>query len=104
LSEGRRSFVERVVGIETGAECARMAPLLSALADGEAGADDLARLRPHLRGCLACRTRLREYRDAPSRVAALAPLGLIGSLWAAVRAVVGARWESFGHLVAANKS
>ena len=103
LSEGRRSFVERVAGIETGVECARITPLLSALADGEATADDLARLRPHLRGCLACRARLREYREAPSRVAAVAPLGFIGSLSAAVRAVLGSRWESFGQVVAANK-
>src|SRR5207249_1642173 len=85
LSEGRRSFVERVVSIETGAECERFAPLLSALADGEARADDLARLRPHLRGCSACRARLRDYREAPACVAAVAPLGLFASLWAALR-------------------
>ena len=48
LSEGRRAFFERVAGIEAGAECERLAPLLSALADGEAGAEELAALRPHL--------------------------------------------------------
>ena len=129
LSEGRRSFVERVAGIETGGECERIAPLLSALVDGEIGAEKLARLRPHLRSCLACRARLREYRAAPSRVAALAPLGLLGSLWAALRgsaraaadgfasradaathwfqsraALAAARWQDAGEIVAAHKA
>src|SRR5204863_5271296 len=34
---------------------------------------EMAALRPHLRGCLACRATLREYRAAPARVAALVP-------------------------------
>jgi RNA polymerase sigma factor (sigma-70 family) len=74
LTEGRRRFLDRVAGIESGAECDRLAPLLSALADGEATADDLARLRPHLRSCLACRGVLRAYREIPHRVAELVPL------------------------------
>jgi RNA polymerase sigma factor (sigma-70 family) len=74
ISEGRRSFLERVAGIESGAECERMQPLLSRLADGEATAEDMAAMRPHLRGCLACRATLREFRAAPVRVAAFAPL------------------------------
>jgi hypothetical protein len=74
LTEGRKAFLDRVAGIESGDECDRLAPLLSKLADGEAGAEDLAALRPHLRSCLACRATLREYRRAPSRVAALVPL------------------------------
>jgi hypothetical protein len=73
ITEGRKAFVDRVRGIESGAECERLAPLLSALADGEATADDMAALRPHLRGCLACRSTLREYRAAPARAAALIP-------------------------------
>jgi RNA polymerase sigma factor (sigma-70 family) len=74
ITEGRRAFLDRVAGIESGAECERLAPLLSRLADGEAGAEDMAALRPHLRGCLTCRATLREYRGAPSRIAALVPL------------------------------
>jgi RNA polymerase sigma factor (sigma-70 family) len=74
ITEGRRSFLDRVRGIESGAECERLAPLLSALADGEATAADMAALRPHLRSCLACRATLRDYREAPARVAAFAPL------------------------------
>jgi len=73
LTEGRRSFLERLAGVESGAECERLAPILSALADGEAEAAELASLRPHLRDCPACRARLREFRAVPSRVAALVP-------------------------------
>jgi RNA polymerase sigma factor (sigma-70 family) len=73
LTEGRKAFVERVAGIETGGECERLAPLVSAAADGEASAEELALVRPHLKSCLACRARLREFRDAPRRVAALLP-------------------------------
>ena len=73
LTEGRRAFLRRVSGIERGVECARYEPLLSALADGEASADQLALLRPHMRTCLSCRARLREFRATPERVAALVP-------------------------------
>ena len=41
--------------------------------DGEATADDLATLRPHIRTCLSCRAALREYRSAPATAAALVP-------------------------------
>jgi RNA polymerase sigma factor (sigma-70 family) len=73
LTEGRRAFLRRVSGIERGAECARYEPLLSALADGEASAEQLAVLRPHMRTCLSCRARLREFRAAPDRVASVLP-------------------------------
>ena len=98
LTEGRRAFLARVEGIETGAECERLAPLLSRVADGEASSADMATLRPHVRGCATCRATLRDYRAAPRAVAALAPLpiaagGVLGwvgeraaSLWSHVRA------------------
>jgi hypothetical protein len=73
LTEGRQAFLRRVSGIERGVECARYEPLLSALADGEASAEQLATLRPHMRTCLSCRARLREFRATPERVAALVP-------------------------------
>jgi RNA polymerase sigma factor (sigma-70 family) len=72
LTEGRRAFLERYAEIEAGRECARWAPALSALADGEASAQDVAALRPHLRHCPSCRASLREFRAAPGAVAALA--------------------------------
>jgi RNA polymerase sigma factor (sigma-70 family) len=94
LTEGRRAFVSRVARIESGAECERLAPLLSALADGEATAEDMATLRPHLRGCTACRATLRDYREAPRRVAAIAAGGVFAWLgerltatWGTVRAL-----------------
>src|SRR4051794_31163769 len=77
LAEGRLSFMKRVDGIETGAECRRLAPLVSAAADGEAGAEEMLVVRRHLRSCLACRASLREARAVPARVAALAPAGIV---------------------------
>ena len=73
LTEGRRAFLRRVAWIQGGAECERFAPTLSALADGEASAEDIALVRRHMRTCLACRARLKEFRAAPARVAALVP-------------------------------
>jgi RNA polymerase sigma factor (sigma-70 family) len=73
LTEGRRSFLRRVAAIQGGSECDRLAPLLSALADGEASAEQLALLRPHMRTCLACRAALKEFRALPAKVAALVP-------------------------------
>ncbi len=79
LTEGRRAFAERVEGIQAGAECDRLAPVLSALVDGEASAEDLATLRPHLKTCLSCRGRLREFRAVPPTVAALVPPVALGA-------------------------
>jgi RNA polymerase sigma factor (sigma-70 family) len=91
LTEGRRSFMRCVEGIESGAECERLAPLLSALADGVASSKDMAVLRPHLRTCLTCRAALRDAREIPSRVAALAPIGLLaaGGHGGGLRALAG---------------
>lgn len=76
ITEGRRALLERLDAIESGAECARWLPLLSALADGEATAAELAELRPHLRACAACRATLRDCRELPAHVAALVPPAL----------------------------
>jgi DNA-directed RNA polymerase specialized sigma24 family protein len=73
ITEGRRAFMRRVANIESGAECRRLAPLISKLADGEASATEMRQLRPHLKGCLACKATLREYRATPSRLAGLVP-------------------------------
>ena len=81
LAEGRQRFVSRVAGIESGAECERLAPKLSALADGEAPAADVTELRRHLRGCLACQSDLRELHLTPAAVGALMPLPLLGQVW-----------------------
>ncbi|MEA2346316.1 MAG: hypothetical protein QOG62_103 [Thermoleophilaceae bacterium] len=73
LKEGRRSFVRHVHGIETGAECAELEPLLSAFADGEARATEMLRLRRHLRACAGCRATVGRFRTAPRDLAAIAP-------------------------------
>ncbi|HXE44224.1 MAG TPA: sigma-70 family RNA polymerase sigma factor [Conexibacter sp.] len=78
VTEGRRALRERLDAIESGAECDRWLPLLSALADGEATAVALAELRPHLRSCPGCRATLRDFHAMPSRVAALVPPALVG--------------------------
>jgi Putative zinc-finger len=77
VTEGRRALLERLGAIESGAECARWLPLLSALADGETTAADVAELRPHLRSCPACRATLREIHAVPAQVALLVPPALV---------------------------
>ncbi len=71
ITEGRRSFLERYAGIESGEECRRWEPLLSAIVDGEAGAAELAKARPHLRNCPACRATIRRLRETKAPLAAL---------------------------------
>ena len=119
LSEGRQRFQDRLAGIESGAECRRLGPLLSRLADGEALAEDMALLRPHLRTCLTCRARLRDYRATPAKVAAIAPpvaaggalLDWVrdalqaGSGWISERsAALAIRWQQAAELTTAHKA
>jgi RNA polymerase sigma factor (sigma-70 family) len=73
LAEGRKSFLERYAGIESGAECDRWGAVLSAMVDGEASAADLVDVRPHLRNCPACRATVRELRRASVPLAAVFP-------------------------------
>jgi len=80
ISEGRQRFISRYAGIESGAECERWAPLLSAVADGEASAGELLELRPHLRRCAACRATVREHHGAARKIAAVLPVGALPAL------------------------
>lgn len=89
ITEGRRALLARLGAIESGAECARWLPLLSALADGEATAMELAELRPHLRSCSACRATLRDFHAAPAQVAELVPPVLLPLAAAADGSVLG---------------
>ena len=79
LTEGRRSFLERYAGIESGAECERWTPVLSAIVDGEATPAQLVELRPHLRNCPACRATLKALRDSGTPLAAVLPIPLLGA-------------------------
>src|SRR3954449_4136992 len=80
LAEGRKSFLARYAGIEEGEECRRWAPVLSAMVDGEATAEQLLQLRPHLRNCAGCRAALRELRGSNAPLAALFPVGAVALL------------------------
>jgi len=64
LTEGRQALSVRLAGIQGGIECAKLGPLLSALADDDASADQVGLLRRHMDSCLACRARLRSLRAA----------------------------------------
>ena len=77
LYEGRRAFLSRYAGIEAGEECRRWEPVLSALADGEAGHEDLVAVRPHLRSCAGCRATVREIHRSSRPLAVLFPAGAI---------------------------
>ena len=77
LTEGRRALRERLDDIEAGRECERWAHLIAAVADGEAAAQDVAALRPHLRRCASCRAALRQQRMAHRGIAAVVPLAAL---------------------------
>ena len=64
LTEGRQALSIRLAGIQGGIECAKLLPLLLALADGDARADEVAHLQLHMRSCLRCRARLKSLRTA----------------------------------------
>ena len=51
ITEGRKRFLRLYEELETGAECERLAPVLASLAAGEASAEELLDIRPHLRNC-----------------------------------------------------
>jgi len=73
LAEGRERFRKLLARNADGRRCAEMGPRLSAFCDGEAGAEEQAQIREHLRACAHCRATLRAYRAAPAAAAALAP-------------------------------
>ncbi len=97
ITEGRRALLKRLGAIESGAECARWLPLLSGLADGEATAVEVAQLRPHLRACPACRATLRAFHGAPSQVAAIVPVGLVGLAGGGGAARLGEHLDALAH-------
>ncbi len=64
LTEGRARLRKQVRGIAAGEGCATAKPRIDRLARGDASADDLMALRPHLRRCISCRARLRRARGS----------------------------------------
>lgn len=79
ITEGRRAFLARFAGIESGEECRRWEPVLSALADGEVGARELTDVRAHLRNCTGCRRRLEGIHAARGPLEVVLPVGLAGT-------------------------
>src|SRR5205814_132942 len=79
LTEGRKAFLERYAGIESGEECRRWAPVVTALVDGEASARDLRDVRTHLRNCAACRSTVRELRAAGPSLGGVLPVAAGGA-------------------------
>jgi RNA polymerase sigma factor (sigma-70 family) len=71
ITEGRKRFLDALAGIESGAECERFGPVVAALAAGDAAADDVLALRPHLRHCAACRATVRDLHASRLRRLAL---------------------------------
>jgi len=97
LAEGRERFRSLLARSADGSRCEEMKPLLSAFCDGEAGREEVAELREHLRACAACRATLRTYRAAPAAAAALAPaLPVHRSLWERVHEALGDMSSRFG--------
>ncbi|MCP9488631.1 MAG: zf-HC2 domain-containing protein [Solirubrobacteraceae bacterium MAG38_C4-C5] len=79
ITEGRRAFLARFAGIESGEECLRWEPVLSALADGEVGARELSDVRAHLRNCTGCQRRLEGICAARGPLEVVFPIGLAGT-------------------------
>ncbi|MCA1698561.1 MAG: sigma-70 family RNA polymerase sigma factor [Actinobacteria bacterium] len=79
LTEGRRSFLERYAGIESGAECEHWMPVISAMVDGEATPGQILELRPHLRNCPGCRATLKALHDSSEPLSAVLPIPLIAA-------------------------
>jgi RNA polymerase sigma factor (sigma-70 family) len=69
LTEGRRALRAMLTRIEGGVECDKLGRLVAALAEGDATAEDLAMLEPHLKTCLSCRARLKQMRATHARSA-----------------------------------
>lgn len=121
LTEGRRSFLDRYGKIQSGEQCARFEPLLSAACDGEVCDEDERRLKEHLRSCASCRAALRGFRSVPARLAQLLPPTILlpvlqrGSWWSRLHdsfsaaagdrvAVASYKLQQVGEIVGAQKA
>jgi len=86
LAEGRTSFLARYALIESGGECDRLAPLLSAFVDGEADAEQALELRRHLRGCPACRAVVRGLHESAQPLTVVFPAAAVAAAGGAEQA------------------
>lgn len=74
LTEGRRMYRGLLGRIESGAECRRVAPLISLLVDDEIGETDRTDIELHLKNCANCRATRREFTLAPQQLASAFPV------------------------------
>ncbi len=104
ITEGRRAFIERYERIESGKECEQWAPVLSAMADGEATAEQLLEVRPHLRNCPACRATIRAFHATRDDIQSVLPVPAFLAATNGVAAkgsdVASAIDDRFSHLAA----
>jgi RNA polymerase sigma factor (sigma-70 family) len=77
VTEGRRAFLKRYAGIESGDECRRWEPVISAFLDGEVRAAQAGELRRHLRNCGGCRSMLRTLRGGERSLQGVLPVALV---------------------------
>ena len=84
ITEGRARFLTAYAAIETGTECERFAPTLTALAEGSASAGALIGLRPHIRHCAHCRATIRRLHATR--------LGRFGALFPMPALVAATHW------------
>jgi RNA polymerase sigma factor (sigma-70 family) len=77
LVEGRRRFLAQREAIDSGQECVRWRPILTALVDGRATARQLSDVRPHLRNCQSCQAHVRRLHRVGAQVASVVPAGLV---------------------------
>jgi hypothetical protein len=76
VTEGRRAFLARYAGIESGEECRRYEAAISAFVDGELKSSEISALRRHLRGCGGCRGTMRSLRAGHQSLQVIFPVAL----------------------------
>jgi RNA polymerase sigma factor (sigma-70 family) len=76
VTEGRRAFLARYAGIESGDECRRYEAAISAFVDGELKGSEINALRRHLRGCGGCRSTMRSLRAGHQSLQLVFPVAL----------------------------
>lgn len=79
LSEGRKTMRSRHEMLVTGTECRKLEESFSAYVDGVADAATVSAIEMHLTNCLGCKATVRDYREAPDRVASWLPLGILAA-------------------------
>lgn len=89
LTEGRRSFRERVGSIEAGVECERVSALIPKLASGGGSLRDRRAMIAHARRCRDCRQLAHRSGLRPEGLLVLPPSLVVGWQWLSDRTLGG---------------